>query len=143
VIKLRLVKLKAEDFMSHAEQIPSCYEVGQYADFLANKGTGWAIVEECGASVGLCGIFPVLPGVAECWMIVTDACRNPFFLHRQALKVFKNHMKENNLHRLQAQTQFGDYAGETWLNRLGFQFEGVMRKYRWDGEDVKLWSFTW
>lgn len=88
------------------------------------------------------GLYPLSKTVAEAWMLV-----NPNYRHTYA-KTILRHAKEElerwqiseGFNRVQITIEFVNVGFVRWSKLLGFELEGLMRKYGQDGQDHFLMS---
>jgi len=86
--------------------------------------------------VAVGGVHIMWDGVGEAWTLVSpDIERNGVVFARYAKKMFDAIIKENNLTRVQATIHVNDITAAQFASWLGFESEGVMRKYGINGED--------
>jgi hypothetical protein len=94
-----------------------------------------------GRVVVVAGIVKLWMGVGGGWSLTSPLVEKfPVSFHRA---VWRNILKsEENLclHRLQITVQASHIVSQSWVERLGFQFEGVLKKYGPDGEDYLLFA---
>jgi hypothetical protein len=88
-----------------------------------------------------CGGMDLLwEGVGQVWIIMPEKTRHAKSLFR----LFKNKLdyltKKNNLWRVQAYARIGLDESHTLLRHLGFETEGIMRKYTPDKADCILYA---
>lgn len=126
-----LFELNVQPYQLSDEVTPEYAEwIGQYPCYTAIHD---------GKVVAVGGLVPMWPGRAVMYLRVSDGISYQWIsLFRAAKKVIYQGLKE--YHRLEAQSEFPE--SERWLQMLGFKYEGVMRKYRPDGQDVKMWSIV-
>ena len=119
------------------------YEKG-YTDLLARKvrtieGPAFTLVHANGQGVEYiysAGIEIIWNGVGHAWVIMSDLIkRYPLTITKTTKKYLEKLMKEYNLHRVQADVIEGFIEAEAWLGTLGFEYEGPMMKYGFNGEN--------
>ena len=99
------------------------------------------LVDEKALAFG--GIQPMYPGVAEVWSFITpEAKKYPLALHKAVTQFIRLHHKALNVHRIQTNVEFGQEAHLRWVERLGFQCEGLMYKFGPNKEDYFRYSLT-
>ncbi len=126
-----LFELKAQPYQINDEITP------EYAEWIGGFPCYTAVHDGQVAAIG--GLVPIWPGRAVMYLRVADGITHQWIcLFREAKKLIRQGLKD--YHRLEAQSEFPE--SERWLQMLGFEFEGVMRKYRVDGQDVKMWSIV-
>lgn len=95
-----------------------------------------------GEPIGVCGISPMMAHSAEVLMLISEELqKHPKFLHKFIKTELENTAKVNNLTRIQATTFANFEAGKRWLKRLGFEQEGLLRRFGANGQDYTIWSY--
>ena len=99
------------------------------------QGDAWtARVDDKIAAVG--GLLRLWPGVRSAWLCVTPLGRaHPVFVIRTLARCLVAQIQAAELRRVQADICDHDTAGLALVTRLGFEEEGIMRKYGPNGED--------
>lgn len=96
-----------------------------------------------GEVAAVAGLQIKWPGVAEAWLVITDAGRkHPHFLARNLRRLFTETIKKYGLHRVQADVRVGHTEGYLLVEWLRMEEEGVMRKFTPDKQDHSLWAWT-
>ena len=87
------------------------------------------------------GIVLIMPGVGEAWSFCDIAVRKHprDVLHYQKKYLLKE-MEIRKLHRVQAHCLTSWKTAYRFLERIGFQCEGLIRKYDPEGRDYYLYS---
>lgn len=99
--------------------------------------TGW--VE--GNIVGCGGIDLMWPGVGEVWMYLSyETDKYPVKAFRVIKKGIKKLIDDNDLQRCQGWCRIGFDKGHTLFRHLGFEPEGIAKKYMSDGTDAILYA---
>ncbi len=97
-----------------------------------------------GVIVGCGGVKPLWSGVGEAWGVpsvhVLNNKREVVLMAKAALRIILD--QDKDLNRIQAVVLDGFTAGERLAEILGFQCEGVMKKYGKNGEDFKLFALV-
>ena len=82
------------------------------------------------------GAHIMWPGVAEAWVLVSPSGKQHGRLFaRYAKRRFEGMLKENSIRRMQATIHVTDEPAMRFVEWLGFEREGLMRKYGVEGED--------
>jgi L-amino acid N-acyltransferase YncA len=108
------------------------------SEYNVNVGDAKTIIygKDVLGSMGYCELWP---GVCEVWCMYNQNSKHGgvfLMVVRDALiKLFK----DKKLHRIQA-TGIHNLKSDMFFERLGFQDEGVLRKYSISGRDYKMWS---
>lgn len=84
-----------------------------------------------GKPIGSAGIIRTGFGAGLLWAYLSD-CGHFIRIHRSALRLLDMF---DDFRRIEATTECTFANGCRWLEMLGFEFEGVMRKYGPDGAD--------
>jgi len=89
-----------------------------------------------GQFVACAGISILWPGVGEAWAVITpNIYKHPLFFHKSIVQGLNTIIEKHNLYRVQATVLSGFEKGDEWIKRLGFEPEGIMRKYDAEGLD--------
>ena len=87
------------------------------------------------------GIYPIWENVGEAWFLGTDYVNKyPIIVTKTIRKYLKDLMFNNKLHRVQAHVRSDWDRANRWIEFLGMQKEGVVRKFSPDGRDHILFS---
>lgn len=140
--KLRVVPFKKEylsllklrDFelhrLEHIRQFPEVYE----------HGVGYSVFDNRNL-VFCAGVIPYWKGVGEAW-IICDICVKHYIreLYHYTKLYLDKIIDIYKLHRVQSSVMVDYQAGHRFLERMGLQKEGLMRKYDWQGKDYFLYA---
>ncbi len=89
-----------------------------------------------GRPTAVMGTFPIRTGVCSAFCYSTDGFGSvALTLTRYALRVLRPALIESGYHRLQCESRVDHVEAHRWLERMGFQREGVLRKFGSDGSD--------
>jgi hypothetical protein len=87
------------------------------------------------------GMMPIFTGVAELWSLTGEAVTiYPLTFHKSILKILDYWQNLYNLHRIQCKVVAGHDTSRKWVTRMGFEEEGLMRKYDAHGRDFYLYA---
>lgn len=96
------------------------------------------------ASIGAVNI--VRKGIALAWLLQVDTHGIPRDKALQVIREFKRQLtrvaKDNKIFRIQATTVSGKIREARFMELLGFQQEGTLRKYGPGKEDHIMWSIV-
>jgi hypothetical protein len=81
------------------------------------------------------GLIEEWHGVARAWMLITGEMNGKFMPIHRAVKRAINANLGTAFHRIEMSVLKHHEEGCRWANMLGFEFEGLARKYSPDGED--------
>ena len=89
------------------------------------------------------GSVYIWPGLEEMWCLMEDRARNSALSLTKIAKSYADlRVVAGNLHRLQITVRSNDLRAVRWGNAIGFETEGLMKKYGPDGSDFFLMSRT-
>ncbi len=90
--------------------------------------------------IAIFGGIDILPGILQVWGLISDDVRKcPLGFHKAALHLLKAKFS-GGYRRVQMTVRSDFLCGWKWAKALGFQSEGIMRKYGPDGTDYILFS---
>ena len=93
-------------------------------------------LEDDGTILAVGGVHVMWFGAAEGWVLVSPDClQTPASFARYAKRVFDGILQETELRRVQASIHVDDKRAYRFAQWLGFEDEGVMRKYGVEGDD--------
>lgn len=91
--------------------------------------------------IAVAGIVVLFPGNAEVFSITSDKVKEtPVLFHKTILHLLKTHQEALTLHRITMTVLERYEEGHKWAESLGFQREGLMRKYGPDQSNHYLYS---
>jgi hypothetical protein len=94
-----------------------------------------------GRIVVIAGIVRLWTGVGGGWSLTSPLVEKlPVAFHRAVRRNILELEEKLCLHRLQITVQASHVVSQRWVERLGFRFEGVLKKYGPDGEDYLLFA---
>lgn len=104
--------------------------LGNYNDVIGYTGLDGDTVLATG------GVHRMWEGVGEAWLIVgKEGYEKPKTVARYTDYLFKHIQEEHGLSRIQASVAALDAVANRYARWLGFEKEGIMRKYGLDGSD--------
>jgi hypothetical protein len=87
------------------------------------------------------GMIPLFTGVAEVWSLTSEVVElYPIAFHKAVDKILSYWDSLYKLHRIQCKVVWSHTRSREWLKRLGFQEEGLMRKYDAHGRDYYMYA---
>jgi RimJ/RimL family protein N-acetyltransferase len=96
---------------------------------------GWTALHD-NEIVGVAGIVKLWRGVGEAWfMLSKKGAKMPYRVANCADQMFDEVMVGQNLHRMQASVSTLDPKAVRFARWIGFEPEGIMKKYGEKGED--------
>lgn len=136
-----LVKLQPEHLFQFTPQAAQAAVLGvlteDYANALvAQSAVGWAGLLD-GHVVGCAGIAECWPGRAEAWTLLAP---DAFDVFRQIHRTVRDVLADCPWHRVEMKVDADHAAAVRWAEHLGFEREGLMRKYTADRRDVYLYA---
>lgn len=105
------------------------------------NGPSYTLFNDDGRIVGCGGLVVLWNGVGEGWGVPADIIKD---YGKEVYEASLNFIAEqrNVFHRIQATVVCGFEIGEKYLTALGFEYEGILRKYGADGKDHKMFSIV-
>jgi hypothetical protein len=96
-----------------------------------------------GKVLGAGGVFWIAAGRGLAWMLPGDwMTRRDFALAAAECRRQLGWLLGDGLHRIECTVLTGHRARARFIKRLGFAFEGTMRRFTPDGVDHDLWAMT-
>ncbi len=134
--------MKIEVIPLEAKHLEAMNETDRIQNYMRLTGAAFVMLSD-GEPVAAGGICRVWGKVGKAWMLHTEKARASQLLMRRIHRHVKIQMvavrDAMGLERLEADT-INAKPFRDWLERCGFEFEGLMRKYR-DGETYA--RFAW
>ena len=109
----------------------------QAVEFLAKSGTALSAFAD-GEFLG-CGGLQVFPWktTAEAWVWAMPGVHDyPLFVH----KIVARGLKQGGIKRIQCTVKVGNDRAVRWVEILGFEREGLMKKYGPGGADFYMYA---
>lgn len=89
-----------------------------------------------GYVIASAGIKPLWPGVGEAWIVASDNMpKKKLSVIKLIKENFDKMIQDNNFIRVQAGVRSDWLEAKRFAEFLGFEHEGIMRKYGPDGQD--------
>lgn len=124
----------------HYREISKVVSVEQMLEYQASIGMAFTAMLY-GQPVAAFGSIQLWPGVEEVWSLMSERSRtHAKTLTRIAKRFVDFRMKSGGLHRVQMGVRCDDTRAVQWASALGFDIDGVMRKYGTDGSDFYIMS---
>lgn len=116
-------------------------DVGYILCQLADTGLVSTVVSADGKLIlGIMGAVPTVPGVCEVFVIASvDQKKYPLTFTKAVRKELCT--LRGKYRRIQAIAKDDEFHAR-WLSWLGFQREGVLRKFGLSGEDMVMWGLV-
>jgi len=93
-----------------------------------------------GIVLGVIGFIEVLPNVLEVFLFPSTHIKDNTVAFARLMKYYKEEaITHYTWHRLQIVTP-NDELHRRWATFLGFEEEGILRKFDFNGEDHVMWS---
>lgn len=91
--------------------------------------------------VGIIGVTVLRAHIAELWGFLSeDVKKYPLAFHKQCIELLNKYFAELNVPRFQCYVMSEYLEGNRWMKLMGFQREGLLRKFGADGKDYFVWS---
>lgn len=122
----------AEQSMGGVEPIPNFY---QYVQQMRVQGLSWS-VEVDGTIAASAGLVPLWAGVCEAWMIAgDDVAKHRIKVSRKMRTMLGDVMRQQGFYRAQANIHHKFERAIRLAEWLGFENEGLMRRFGVEGAD--------
>lgn len=132
---MELIKFHPDHIRKMAEENPDYEILLRIVDYSNLNGLSYTLISNEGI-IGSGGVDLIMPGVGEAWTVLGKIFyKYRFSAHKVVLQSLKDAERQYNLRRIQASCVKGFEKAEKWLKALGFEYEGVMRKFGPDGND--------
>ena len=119
------------NFEAYRDHIP------EYASWLKMWGPAFSAWDE-DKVLGSAGLIRIAPWRASVWVYLgQDVLAKKFLLHRKIVRGLKQLVEEHNIHRLDAEVLATDERAISWIEKLGFIFEGDKPGVGPNGETYK------
>jgi hypothetical protein len=106
-----------------------------FLDYYTKNGLGYTLMVD-DRIIAAAGVVRLLPGSGEAWALVTPLIhRYPIAFFRAVRESLESIILELKLHRVQSTVKVNDKRSVKFLIKLGFEIEGLLRKYSPDGLD--------
>jgi len=98
-------------------------------------------IRDCGRCIGAYGLLEMWPGSARVWALFSEAliAQHPVLLGLHVKRDLERTWQDG-FHRIEATCDVDYEAGVRFLERLGFEREGLMRRYSPGGQDNYLYA---
>ena len=94
-----------------------------------------------GEVVGVGGVIIYWEGVGEVWILLSPKIRKfPIQMVRCIRKMYEKHSTDRSFRRLQCVVSIDFPQGQKMVESLGFEKEGLLRKYLPEGTDAWMYS---
>lgn len=104
------------------------------------EGVAYAGLIDGGVAI-VAGCAIISPGVGEAWAIVTDlGRRHPAWITKNVIRGLRQTIMSRRLHRVQAKVVSEFYVGRLWIERMGFEEEGTLRRADPEGRDLTMYA---
>lgn len=104
------------------------------------NGIAWSGFAE-GHLVAAGGVHFYWPGVGEAWTFMTSSLHKyRFSVHKHVYRLLNDIINRHKLYRVQAVINASHQAALDWIEALGFEKEGLMKKYGPDGQDYYMYG---
>jgi hypothetical protein len=91
--------------------------------------------------VAISGVVSVMPGVGAAWAVTSELVNKyPKAYYKGTRDFLRAIISDWRLHRVQTTVIATNKVAVNWIQHLGFQREGLMRKYGADGSDHYLYA---
>ncbi len=110
--------------IEHGSQIASCPGIARTA-----------LMD--GEPLACAGLIELWQGRAYAWAYIAEHAKDHFKAVHRAVS---SALSEAKWRRIEMAVDVRDPGAKRWAAHLGFEFEGVARKWTTDGRDVEIWA---
>lgn len=104
------------------------------AQMCSVSGPAYTMLNDDRKPIASAGMAIIWRGVADGWAFTSNEIIDyRFAFHRAFVELLDMTQKLNSIRRIQTVVHEGNDASFRWLNRLGFENEGIMKSYGPDG----------
>lgn len=135
---IRAVPYEEEHFMKL--ELRSCHKTENIEGV---AGPAMTFVLSDGTPIAIFGGTETVKGIFSAWGILSDLCtKYPKELSQNALHLIEFLFEKKEVRRVQITVRTDYPPGKRWAEFLGFECEGVMKKYGFDNTDYWLMART-
>lgn len=132
-----VVFFKADHLKYLLKKFPDDVLTFGHADLLEQKQAHSFTVMHKNRVLACGGVVKYTNARGEAWAKIDQTAREHFLkIHNAARRIIAT----SGFNRVEATTGANFANGCRWLKLLGFEFEGVMKKYNLDGSDMALFA---
>jgi len=141
LIPFKVGHIAGIDLEEKAAETVARPEMAAALDWLERTGNGKTIASANGRiMLGVMGLVPLIEGVCEVFVVASkDQKQHPATFARTVKKELLE--LRPKFRRIQAIAK-NDAFHDRWLFWLGFEKEGILKKYDFDGSDMAMWGLT-
>ena len=107
----------------------------------AQKGIAYTGVNDEGKIIAVGGVVILWEGVGSGWVLTSDLLlKYKTWTHRNIKQILDITIDTQKLHRIESIILKDHCVSQKWAERLGFESEGLLRKYDSNKSDYYLYS---
>jgi RimJ/RimL family protein N-acetyltransferase len=107
----------------------------------SRSGVAYTGFDDNGGIVAMGGVCILWQGVGSGWVLTSDLMvKYKIWTHRTIRDILKAAINRHNLHRVESLILEHHGVSMKWAERLGFQCEGLLRKYDTAGNNYWIFS---
>jgi RimJ/RimL family protein N-acetyltransferase len=101
------------------------------------EGDAFTVFDDAGTVLGCLGVYPLWPGRGYAWALLAHDAGRVLLPLTRAVRWY---LGRAEFHRIEAHVDPRFANGRRWVERLGFAYEGLMRKCTPAGADQLLFA---
>ena len=107
----------------------------------AENGMAYTGIDDNGEIVAIGGVTMLWDKVGSGWVMTSDLLlKYKVWTHRAIKEILDLAIVKYNLHRIESIILEDHIVSQAWAERLGFEREGLLRKYDTKGNDYYLYA---
>lgn len=142
---IRVEAFEPEHAMGIREAVEGPFDEEQKKEWCAARSLGpaYTIFDQDGRVLVCLGVQILWGRVGECWSVFSpEARKHPKAITEVTIKYLTRIVADFNLERLQAYARTDLKPAWKWLEVLGFEREGCLRKFGRDGSDQYIYGMV-
>ena len=107
----------------------------------AENGVAYTGIDDNGEIIAIGGVTMIWDKVGSGWVMTSDLMvKYKVWTHRAIKEILDLAIVKHNLHRIESIILEDHIVSQAWAERLGFEREGLLRKYDTEKNDYYLYA---